>query len=103
MMRTTLDLPDSLLRELKTRAALNGQSLKSLLNDLIQRAMRLPATSDLAQQTTAGPPILKRFQGASPMPVQSTALTNAAVTNAELADLTLQEDLEKLRRIGFTK
>ena len=98
MMRTTLDLPDSLLRELKTRAALNGQSLKSLLNDLIQRAMRLPATSDLAQQTTAGPPILKRLQDASPMPVQSTALTNA-----ELADLTLQEDLEKLRRIGFIK
>ena len=97
-MRTTLDLPDSLLRELKTRAALNGQSLKSLLNDLIQRAMRLPATSDLAQQTAAGPPILKRLQDAPPMPVQSTA-----ITNAELADLTLQEDLEKLRHIGFIK
>lgn len=98
MMRTTLDLPDSLLRELKTRAALNGQSLKSLLNDLIQRAMRLPATSDLAQQTTLGPPILKRLQDASPPLVQSTALTNA-----ELEDLTLQQDVEKLRRIGFIK
>ena len=98
MMRTTLDLPDSLLRELKTRAALNGQSLKSLLNDLIQRAMRLPATSDIAQPTTLGPPILKRLQGVPPMPVPSTALTNA-----ELADLTLQEDIEKLRRIGFIK
>ncbi len=32
------------------------------------------------------------------MPVQSTALTNT-----ELADLTLQEDVEKLRRIGFIK
>ncbi|MBC7609714.1 MAG: hypothetical protein H7228_09100 [Polaromonas sp.] len=93
-------MPDSLLRELKTRAALNGQSLKSLLNDLIQRAMRLPATSDLAQQSTLGPPILKRLQDATPtpMPVQSTALTNA-----ELEDLTLQEDVEKLRRIGFIK
>ena len=97
-MRTTLDLPDSLLRELKTRAALNGQSLKSLLHDLIQRAMRLPATSDLAQQTTLGPPILKRLQDAPPMSVQSTAMTNA-----DLVDLTLQEDIEKLRRIGFLK
>lgn len=98
MMRTTLDLPDSLLRELKARAALNGQSLKSLLNDLIQRAMRLPATSDLAQQTAPGPPILKRLQDALPVSVHSTALTNA-----ELADLTLQEDIEKLQRIGFIK
>ena len=98
MMRTTLDLPDSLLRELKTRAALNGQSLKSLLNDLIKRAMRLPATSDLAQQTHLGPPLLKRLQDASSMPVQITVLTNA-----ELEDMTLQEDVEKLRRIGFIK
>ena len=96
MMRTTLDLPDSLLRELKTRAALNGQSLKSLLNELIQRGMRLPSTSDLAQHATLGPPILKRLQDVPPMPIQITALTNA-----NLADLTLQEDVEKLRRIGF--
>lgn len=95
-MRTTLDLPDSLLRELKTRAALNGQSLKSLLNHVIQQGMRLPAASDLAHQATLGPPILKRLQDVPPMPIQKTALTNA-----KLADLTLQEDVEKLRRIGF--
>ena len=41
-MRTTLDLPDPLMRELKTRASRNGQSLKSLLNELIQRALVLP-------------------------------------------------------------
>ena len=34
-MQTTLDLPDSLMRELKTRAARSGRSLKSLLNELI--------------------------------------------------------------------
>ncbi|MEO6017083.1 MAG: hypothetical protein ABIP46_07495 [Polaromonas sp.] len=97
-MRTTLDLPDSMLRELKTRAALNGQSLKSLLNDLIQRAMRLPATSDVAQQTTSGLPVLKRLQDAPLGRAQSQAPSNAA-----LADLSLQEDLEKLQRIGFIK
>lgn len=97
-MRTTLDLPDSLLRELKTRAALNGQSLKSLLNDLIQRAMRLPATSDRAQQTTQGLPVLKRLQDGPSTRTQSTALSNA-----QLADLTLQQDIEKLQRIGFIK
>ena len=89
-MRTTLDLPDPLLRELKSRAAHNGQSLKSLLNDLIQRAMTLPSIPP-AQQS--GLPVLTRLQGQA-QPVK-------AQTNAQLSDLTLQEDLEKLRRIGF--
>ena len=89
-MRTTLDLPDSLLRELKSRATRNGQSLKSLINDLIQRAMARPAIPT-EQQT--GFPVLMRLQGqAQPTQVQS---------NAQLADQTLQEDIEKLRRIGF--
>ena len=99
MMRTTLDLPDSLLRELKTRAAQNGQSLKSLLNELIQRAMRMPATPDLAQQTIPALPVLKRLQdpqneAAKPFPAQS---------NEQMEDQALQEDIEKLRRIGFIR
>ena len=99
MMRTTLDLPDSLLRELKTRAAQNGQSLKSLLNELIQRAMRMPATPDLAQQPPPALPVLKRLQdpqgeAAKPLPAQS---------NEQMEDLALQEDIEKLRRIGFIR
>jgi plasmid stability protein len=89
-MRTTLDLPDPLLRELKTRAARNGQSLKSLINDLIQRAMTLPAIPP-EQQT--GFPVLMRLQG-PPQPVQ-------AQSNAQFAEHTLQEEVEKLRRIGF--
>ena len=100
MMRTTLDLPDSLLRELKTRAAQNGQSLKSLLNELIQRAMRMPAAPDLAEQAAPALPVLKRLQGsqgdeaAKPIPAQS---------NEQLEDHALQEDIEKLRRIGFIR
>ena len=89
-MRTTLDLPDPLLRELKTRAARNGQSLKSLINDLIQRAMALPAIPP-EQQT--GFPVLMRLQGQA-QPTQGQS-------NAQLADHTLQEDIERLRRIGF--
>lgn len=95
-MRTTIDLPDSLVRELKTRAAQNGQSLESLLNDLIQRAMRMPASPDLARQAFSGLPVLERLQGeaAKPGPAQSSkALENEG----------LQEDLEKLRRIGFIR
>lgn len=41
-MRTTLDLPDALLRHLKSRAALEGRSLRELTLELIERGLRAP-------------------------------------------------------------
>ncbi len=35
-MRTTLDLPDALLRELKAQAALDGITLKNLVAELVE-------------------------------------------------------------------
>ena len=97
-MRTTLDLPDSLLRELKTRAAQNGQTLKSLLNELILRAMRIPAMPELAQAAPALP-VLKRLQN----PQGEAVRPSLAQSNKQLEDRALREDIEKLRRIGFIR
>ena len=41
-MRTTLDLPDALLRQLKSRAALEGTTLKALVGRLIERGLHAP-------------------------------------------------------------
>ncbi len=41
-MRTTLDLPDALLRQLKARAALEGTSLKSFMRNVVERGLRAP-------------------------------------------------------------
>lgn len=41
-MRTTLDLPDALLRQLKARAALEGTSLKALVRSVVERALNAP-------------------------------------------------------------
>ncbi|WP_411886392.1 hypothetical protein [Polaromonas sp. YR568] len=98
-MQTTLDLPDSLLRELKTLAAQNGQSLESLLNELILRALRMPTAPDLAQQAAPALPALKRLQD----PQNEFAKPSPAQNNEQLEDQTLQEDIEKLRRIGFIR
>lgn len=38
-MRTTLDLPDALLRQLKAQAALDGTTLKSLIAELVERGL----------------------------------------------------------------
>ena len=42
-MRTTLDLPDALLRQLKAKAALDGTTLKALMRDMVERGLRAPA------------------------------------------------------------
>jgi len=39
-MRTTIDLPDQLLRQVKSRAALSGMSLKDLITRFIERGLR---------------------------------------------------------------
>jgi plasmid stability protein len=41
-MRTTVDLPDDLYRTLKTRAALNGVTLRVLVRELIEQALSQP-------------------------------------------------------------
>lgn len=50
-MRTTLDLPDALLRQLKAKAALEGTTLKAIMRGLVERGLRGPfeqaATSPL--------------------------------------------------------
>lgn len=97
-MRTTLDIPEPVLRELKTRAVTNGQSLKALLNDLIERAMRLP-DGPMPQGASAANalPVLVRLQSPGALPLAQQGLTSSA----QLANILLEDDLAKLKRIGF--
>ena len=60
-MRTTLDLPDPLLRSLKIQAAQCGKSLNTLLNELIVRAMAMP----VAPAAEATLPVLSRLNDAN--------------------------------------
>ncbi|HEY8710605.1 MAG TPA: hypothetical protein VIM34_21715 [Burkholderiaceae bacterium] len=39
-MRTTIDLPDTLLRELKAKAAIEGTTLKQLVLTLVERGLQ---------------------------------------------------------------
>lgn len=41
-MRTTLELPDDLMRHLKARAALEGRSLRDLMLELLNRGLQAP-------------------------------------------------------------
>ena len=101
-MRTTLDLPDPVLRNLKIQAAHSGKSLKALLNELILRAMAMPAS--LAPGGQPLPPVLPVLSRLSQTSLKPTpAADGANVANLQLGqlDTQLQDDLGKLRRSGF--
>jgi len=95
-MRTTLDLPEPLLRSLKVQAAQSGKSLKALLNELIVRAMAMPSTPPAATTQPLLPvlPVLSRLSDTAFDSTSKTLGTN-------FADLEFQEDMDKLRRSGF--
>jgi hypothetical protein len=63
-MRTTVDIPDDLYRELKSKAALDGRSVKELILRGVQAELR---PSQKSPRTATGPrlirlPILKSKQ-----------------------------------------
>lgn len=95
-MRTTLDLPDPLLRSLKIQAAQSGKSLKTLLNELIVRAMAMPASAETSSQALPPElPVLKRLS--------QTGFDPATAAASDRFDAQLQDDLAKLRRSGFVQ
>jgi hypothetical protein len=54
-MRTTIDLPDSLLRQLKAKAALEGTPLKTLMRTVVERGLRAPAGPEPESPAGAAP------------------------------------------------
>ena len=102
-MRTTLDLPDPLLRSLKIQAAQSGKSLKALLNELIVRAMTMPALpSPDSQILQPVLPVLSRLESSKIKPAGFASIhqVSAYVADAQPGSQ-LQDDLDKLRRSGF--
>ena len=82
-MRTTIELPDPLFRVAKTMATEKGISLKAFFTEALKNAVTTP---EAASQRMEQPPI--SGTGKNRIPARS---------NAELADLLLEEDLAKAR------
>ena len=54
-MRTTVDIPDMLLKHLKARAALEGRTLRDLVVDLVEKGLRAQSAFDPQQRLVARP------------------------------------------------
>jgi hypothetical protein len=82
-MRTTIDMPSTLMRAAKARAAEQGESLKDLVNRAVAREIGLPATAPgKAGRVTL--PLIAR-----------DATPTALVTNDDIADAFDAEDVER--------
>ncbi len=81
-MRTTLDLPDPLFRELKAQSALRGVKLKDFVAELLQ--------AGLSQRGDSAPGRRPR----SPLPVirRATGVRHPALSNREIDGLLVAED-----------
>jgi hypothetical protein len=82
-MRTTIDLPPTLMRAAKARAAEEGETLKDLVNRAVAREVGLPATP----REKAGRVIL-------PLIARDAAPT-VLVTNDDIADAFNAEEVER--------
>lgn len=82
-MRTTIDIPDALMRAAKARAAEHGESLKDLVNRALAHELGLPSA-------------LKRKTGRVTLPLIARDATPAVlVTNDDIAAALEAEDIER--------
>ncbi len=65
-MKTTLDLPDDLVREIKTRAVKENRKLKDAIADLLRRGL---------SQKTVEPPTVRNLVKLPLVPVRSQSST----------------------------
>jgi hypothetical protein len=82
-MRTTIDMPPTLMRAAKARAAEHGESLKDLVNRAVAHEVGLPATSEG-----------KRGRVILPLIARDAAPT-VLITNEDIADAFDAEDIER--------
>ncbi|MCW1886885.1 hypothetical protein OKA04_19250 [Luteolibacter flavescens] len=83
-MRTTLDLPDPVFRDLKVKAAAEGVTLKQLLTGFVEKGLY---GTDMAKSKPVRSPL--------PPPLKSRGVTIPSLTNAEIDEIFLEEDMER--------
>jgi hypothetical protein len=99
-MRTTLDLPTPMLRDIKIQAAQAGVSMKTLLTQWIEAALRQPShvvvssQVDVAKQQRPLPTFVR--------PARPNAPVQPAMSNAQLNAVLEQTDVLRAMRNNST-
>lgn len=84
-MRTTIDLPDDLFREAKTRAAQQGTTLKKLMTQFILSGLGMQANANNSSARRKPPPaVIRRILSQSPRLPLTTRQLNALLEEGEI-------------------
>lgn len=81
-MRTTIDLPDELFRQVKAKAALSGFKLKDLITQYVEQGLKGTSLSVPPRRQRSELPIVRA----------ATGRTIPALTNAEMQRALDEED-----------
>jgi hypothetical protein len=79
-MRTTIDFPDDLFREVKARAALDGLKLKDLITRYVEQGLRRNAPPSTRQRSEL------------PVARQATGRTLPSLTNTDIQRILDEEE-----------
>ncbi|MFZ9937827.1 MAG: hypothetical protein ACO3JG_12345 [Luteolibacter sp.] len=92
-MRTTIDFPDELFREAKTRAVQQGTTLKSLVIQYVRSGLsaHTPKISDPPARRSPPPVAIRRIPGQASPP---------AFSNRELHALLEQDEVHAAHQAG---
>jgi len=85
-MRTTIDLPDELFREAKTRAVRQGTTLKNLVTQLIRSGLQDPSHGADARPVHRNPPpvAIKRVPEQAALPARTNRQLYAMLEEEEI-------------------
>ena len=96
-MRTTIDLPEGLFRELKMRAVREGKTLKELVAECIRSGLQRPSgvTQEMPVRREPPPVAIRKNKGMARTAALSNRQLNAILEDEELeavSKLTAQPD-----------
>jgi plasmid stability protein len=97
-MKTTLDLPDDLVRRMKIRAVQEGRPLKRLVAELLTQSLNVPAEQSPAASLRVSEPIELNARGFPVIrcgPNAGASRMTAEELIAMEQDTILQEDMER--------
>jgi plasmid stability protein len=98
-MKTTLDLPDDLMREVKIRAATQGKRLKDIVTELMRNGLRVDNSPTLVTDSAS---IIHYSPEGFPY-IKCEPSTKPSVSQEELQRLIDESQLEEdLQRAGIT-
>ena len=92
IMKTTLDLPDALMKQVKLRAVHDGRKLKDTVADLLRKGLAVAAPSD---DNSVEPTITKdKHTGLPVIQCKQAAAAHEELTPERLADILLAQETD---------